>query len=374
MARSLAYDPRHALNAIFPYFTMFPLEYPLAVLNRYRKSEAIVMDPFCGRGTTLYAARFLGLKAQGVDSSPIAIAIARAKLCAATASSALSLAETMLGHKRRVTIPKTEFFRTAFHPDTLTEICIIRRALLALQRDSEASVLLRAAMLGCLHGPLRRSAAYFSNQMPRTFASKPDYSLAFWNKHQLLAPNVRVLEVLNRKLSKIDPMPLPYRASFRDVWQGDSQKLSSVPAARRNFSIVVTSPPYFGMRTYVEDQWLRSWFLGGPPAVVYGKSTQVSHAGLESFAQALGRVWRNMASTSAPTLEMYIRFGTIQSAGADARGLLARSLELSGVNWMTRSVKSARSADSGRRQAAQMSPSSKASTEFDFHIIRKKAA
>lgn len=34
MPRSLAYERNNALNAICPYFTMFPLEYPLSVLKQ----------------------------------------------------------------------------------------------------------------------------------------------------------------------------------------------------------------------------------------------------------------------------------------------------------------------------------------------------
>jgi hypothetical protein len=26
---------------------------------------------------------------------------------------------------------------------------------------------------------------------------------------------------------------------------------------------IITSPPHYGMRTYLPDQWLRNWFLGG---------------------------------------------------------------------------------------------------------------
>ena len=68
-----------ALNSICPYFTMFPLEFPLGILKRNAKEGSIVLDPFCGRGTTNYAARLLGLSSVGVDSSPVAAAIARAK-------------------------------------------------------------------------------------------------------------------------------------------------------------------------------------------------------------------------------------------------------------------------------------------------------
>lgn len=67
------------LNAICPYFTMFPLEFPLGVLRDATPGQ-LVVDPFCGRGTTNYAARTLGLPSIGVDSSPVAVALSQAKL------------------------------------------------------------------------------------------------------------------------------------------------------------------------------------------------------------------------------------------------------------------------------------------------------
>jgi DNA modification methylase len=85
---TLAYNPNYSLNAICPYFTMFPLEYPLRVLKGHRKVRPIVLDPFCGRGTTLFAARSLGLESWGIDTSPVAVAIAKAKLSNSTAEHA----------------------------------------------------------------------------------------------------------------------------------------------------------------------------------------------------------------------------------------------------------------------------------------------
>jgi hypothetical protein len=62
------------LNALCPYYTMYPLDFPLRVLaNRIRPQEW-VLDPFCGRGTTNFAARLVGLSSVGIDSSPIAVA------------------------------------------------------------------------------------------------------------------------------------------------------------------------------------------------------------------------------------------------------------------------------------------------------------
>ncbi|WP_010626782.1 DNA methyltransferase [Halomonas sp. KM-1] len=373
MPRSLAYERDNALNAICPYFTMFPLEYPLGVLKQYCKANPVVMDPFCGRGTTLFAARKLGLASRGIDSSPIAVAIARAKLAAVKTASALKLAKRYMQEYEQATVPESSFFLAAFHPDVLRKVCAIREGLLRVRRDTDSSVILRAAMLGCLHGPMSKTPerrSYFSNQMPRTFSSKPDYSVRFWKEKGLVAPQVDVLKVLERKLTRLNNIQLPQTGVLTDARKGDSRRAASLPPACRDFSVVITSPPYYGMRTYVEDQWLRNWFLGGPDHVVYGKSVQLQHAGFESFAESLGKVWKNMARTTAAELDIHIRFGIIPSSKTDAKALVRASFESSGVQWTEVSVHSAKTAASGKRQADHMAAGSAAAREYDFHVRR----
>ena len=373
MPRSLAYARENALNAICPYFTMFPLEYPLRVLRAYRGSQVTVIDPFCGRGTTLFAARKLGLVARGVDSSAIAVAIARAKLATVDTAKALELASQYLEEHHGEVVPESEFFKRAFHPLVLRNICSIRRGLLNRRRETDATVLLRAAMLGCLHGPMNKvpdRRAYFSNQMPRTFASKPDYSVKYWREKGLEAPQVDVLHVLRLKLSRLAPSPPEQRGAICNVLLGDSRTAAALPRAFRDFSVVVTSPPYYGMRTYVEDQWLRDWFLGGPEHVAYARSVQLEHTGQGVFAESLGKVWKNMARSAAERLDMYVRFGCIPSARVDAKALMRASMDASGITWKEVSVRSASTAASGRRQADHMATGSTAAIEYDFHIRR----
>src|SRR5215469_1389660 len=91
--RMLQVEPSRALNAVCPYYTMFPLEFPNSVLKRVGKPRLRVLDPFCGRGTTIFAARLNGHRAYGIDCSPIATAIARAKLSMTTEDEVLALAE-----------------------------------------------------------------------------------------------------------------------------------------------------------------------------------------------------------------------------------------------------------------------------------------
>ena len=369
--RSLAYNPNYALNAICPYFTMFPLEYPLRVLKRHRKDRPVVLDPFCGRGTTLFAARSLGLESWGIDTSPVAVAIAKAKLSNSTAEDALCLAQLLILAISPAHVPQGKFFRAAYHRRTLRDLCAIREGLLEGE-DTDESILLRAAVLGCLHGPLLKSgvASYFSNQMPRTFAPKPDYAVAYWQSRGMEAPEVDVLKVIERKLKLIAASRELTGAQFTNVIHGDSSDAESFPAAREH-SVVVTSPPYYGMRTYVQDQWLRNWFLGGPTTVDYSAGVQLEHTGKDVFARSLGKVWANVADTNADNLDMYVRFGVIPSANVDAKSLMYKSLEASGARFRVVSWRNASSAHSGKRQAAQMRADSGACDEYDFHIVKQ---
>src|SRR4051812_41677998 len=100
-----------ALNAVCPYFTMFPLEFPLRLLQRHARPGDWVLDPFSGRGTTNYAARLLGLPSIGIDSSPVAVALTQAKLANASPTSIVHSAERILESTRAANeVPEGEFW------------------------------------------------------------------------------------------------------------------------------------------------------------------------------------------------------------------------------------------------------------------------
>ncbi len=64
--------------------TGYPTQKPLALLDRIVKASTnpgdLVLDPFCGSGTTLVAAQRLGRRWVGIDQSSEAVAIARDRL------------------------------------------------------------------------------------------------------------------------------------------------------------------------------------------------------------------------------------------------------------------------------------------------------
>ncbi len=334
-----------------------------------------MLDPFCGRGTTLFSARKFGVTAWGIDSSPIAIAIAKAKLASCDLEAPLELAEKLISENAPAEIPDNPFFRSAYHNSTLRDICALREGLFGLESDTDASAILRAAALGCLHGPLPKhieNAGYFSNQMPRTYSSKPGYAVRFWQQRNLVAPEVDVIQVLRRKIERLVGLDKESPSPISHVLSGDAQSEELFQSISTAPSLVITSPPYYGMRTYVQDQWLRNWFLGGPDSIDYSAGPQLDHGGQHAFAASLGKVWRNIANraTSSDSLHMYVRFGIIPSASVDAKRLFRASLEESGAPWRLVSTRAAKSADAGKRQADQMKAESTAAIEFDFHVER----
>jgi len=130
---------------------------------------------------------------------------------------------------------------------------------------------------------------------------------------------------------------------------------------------VITSPPYYGMRTYIPDQWLRNWFLGGPDSVEYTQpSMQLEHTGAAHFAGQLGLVWKNIARRSTERTRLVIRFGGIHDRDAEPMEVLRNSLASSG--WRIMTARAVPDAENGRRQVCQFQASPKKSiTEYDVY-------
>jgi SAM-dependent methyltransferase len=354
-------EPLRRLNAVCPYYTMFPLDFPLQQLAEAGGATR-VLDPFCGRGTTLYAARLAGLPAVGIDINPVAAAIASAKIVKVEADDVVALAQQLLAAPAEVSPPDGEFWQWCFETETLQELTLLRAGLSA--SGGAAAAMLRAILLGVLHGPRNKGLpSYVSNQMPRTYASKPAYAVRYWKERDLEPVRVPVLEVIERRTRRMLEQSPP--AAGGRVHLGDSvRKLRSL---RQRFDLVVTSPPYYGMRTYVPDQWLRAWFLGGPPEVPYGTDGQIARKpSQEAFTAALAEVWEAVARRCAPGARLAIRFGALPSSRTDPRQMLAASVEAAKAGWVVKEIRSAGVPKGRSRQAAQFGKAGTAVDEIDL--------
>jgi hypothetical protein len=124
------------------------------------------------------------------------------------------------------------------------------------------------------------------------------------------------------------------------------------------------------MRTYIPDQWLRNWFVGGSEVVDYSNRGQVTHLSPDDFASDLRLVWRNSLESCAHDACMVIRFGGISDRNVDPIEIIKHSLYGSG--WSISTIKGADSATRGKRQADTfLRIKSKPIQEFDIWALKR---
>lgn len=68
------------LDRIHPYPAKFTVDLALDYIQNYSKENELVLDPFCGSGTTLLACKFLNRKGLGFDINFIATLISQCKI------------------------------------------------------------------------------------------------------------------------------------------------------------------------------------------------------------------------------------------------------------------------------------------------------
>jgi DNA modification methylase len=327
---------------------MFPLDFPFKILKRRALKGDLILDPFCGRGTTNFAARLLGLSSLAVDSSPVAAAITAAKLVTVTAKEIVDEAQMILAQNKPPTIPQGEFWDWAFHHDVLHSVCQLRDSFLQ-DCTTRPRIALRGLILGALHGPRQKIfSSYLSNQCPRTYAPKPDYSVRFWKEKKLTPQPVDVVGIVSHRAKRYySEQP----TVFSEVRLSDSREEQALSLNGFNYAFnwIITSPPYYGMRTYIPDQWLRNWFVGGSDTVDYSNNRQIAHSSPKVFIDNLHRVWQNTARVSRPEARLIIRFGGISDRRVSPLDLIKQSLIDSG--WQISAIRRAGTSDEGKRQA-----------------------
>jgi DNA methylase len=349
---------------------MFPLRFPYRILHSKAQEGETVFDPFCGRGTTNYAARLVGLETVGFDSSPVAAAIAGAKLVATRSRSVSAALDAALEQiDRPQDVPDSEFWALAYHPRTLRDLCRVREALLR-SCDSERRVALRAVILGALHGPnSTATASYLSNQCPRTFAPKPRYAVNFWKTRGLHPREIDIRDLVAIRAARYFDSELSPKTGL--IRQVDSRRSASYTRlGAKRFDWTITSPPYYGMRTYIPDQWLRNWFIGGPSSTDYSNRRQLEHRSPEAFSRELRKVWANTAGHSRKGARLVVRFGGIHDRQADPIAVIKESLKRSGWDLVT--IVAAGRSSSGKRQVEHFGRGDRSAPieEFDIWAYR----
>jgi DNA modification methylase len=247
-----------------PYYAMFPTSFATEVVKEYTKRRQYVLDPFAGRGTSLFAAAAEDRVGIGVEINPVGWVYGKAKLQTAS-KIAVENRLRFIGKKalsyRTEAAKLPEFFEWCFCP-RVREFLVAARDILEWRRRKTDWTTM-ALLLIDLHGKRQNS---LSNQMRQTKAMSPQYAVRWWKKRHKHPPDIDPVEFMLRKVSwryrkgRLSP-------GQSRIYLGDSRDKLKVIARQSKGTgakLLLTSPPYQGVTNYFYDQWLRLWLLGGP--------------------------------------------------------------------------------------------------------------
>jgi len=358
---------RHPLHSLCPYFATFPESFVAKQLGHLKKS-GVVFDPFCGRGTTLFEATLHGFPAAGTDTNPVAVCISNAKLNPPALADVLHRLERLEQSWKAsdTRYRAAEFFRLCYNPMTLRQLQFLRQRL--HWRTNEIDCFISAMALWSLHGESHRSPNYFSNRMPRTISTKPQYSIKWWRVHKCTAPLRDVFAILRRMAHYRLRMPVPeVRGRVAELDAREAYK--AFPSLAGTICAVITSPPYLDTTDYHEDQWLRLWFLGGLEKPSNSQSDD-RHTNSEQYWEFLADAWAGVAPLLASSAIVAIRIGGKYLRLESVR----KRLEFSLSQGLQRRVKSVGGGsisifEGGQRVSFHSNAGRGVSREFDFKFL-----
>jgi hypothetical protein len=358
---------RHRFHSICPYFAMFPEAFVRRNVLAWSKRNDVVLDPFSGRGTTVFESLLNGRHALGCDTNPVAVCLSKAKADPPALDDVLQRLSALEEGCRRFTsrAPEVtdEFFTLCFHEKTLLQLLFLTKEL--VWRANRADCFIAALALGCLHGESHRTELCFSNRMPRTISTKPAYSIRWWKHNGCLPPEREVFSILRACAEYRYQSPMP--ALRGRVVEGDVRRAATLLRSyREKVKLVITSPPYLDITDYHEDQWLRLWFLGGAAKPLTGQGKDDRHRRVEAYWQFLREAWKGVVPLLQAPAQVVIRIGGTRLGEEQLRVGLLASLNSTGRTFK---LMESRQTDikNGQRRIFQ-APRENASVEHDFRF------
>lgn len=203
-----------------------------------------VLDPFCGKGTTLLACKELGVDAVGYEVHPLLLFLCRVETRDYDLSSLRKAGKELLStpfHPPSTSPPK--FLQKFFHPGVLQDLLFFREEILK-REEGEREFLLTALMLAAVES----SWAFRDGEVLKVRKRK--------------TPPLR--EALARRIGWMcdDLEKLGTKRVDLTIVEGDAREMEVEEEA---FDAVITSPPYPGKLEYVHAYRLEEEILGLPP-------------------------------------------------------------------------------------------------------------
>jgi site-specific DNA-methyltransferase (cytosine-N4-specific) len=247
---------RGETHGIHPYPAKFIPQIPRALIAAlYPGDGSVVLDPFCGSGTTLVEAAAAGAPAVGVDLHPLACLISKVKVTPLRVSLSAA-AERVASVARRsdsLLLPQIPGVDHWFKLEIQVALAGLLRAI-AAEADEDLRDALRVALSSIV--------VRVSNQESDTRYAAIEKLVS---PASVVALFLRAAHSLDRSVSETWPGLLP--TPRVDILNRDILTVRPEDISRR-VSLVVTSPPYPNAYEYWLYHKYRMYWLGMDPIAV----------------------------------------------------------------------------------------------------------
>jgi len=277
MSESWSYidaDTQHLTHNIHRYSGKFIPQIAARAISLLTSQNELVLDPYCGSGTTLVEAALLGRHAVGVDLNPLAVLIARTKvtplplallsslrqelthtLAPFVASRNIALFDHLSDTSDLAAVVKRdprvndEWYQKWFQRNVLEELVIIDNAINRLT-DARCQNVARVAFSDILRKSSNAHSGYPNVMFDKNVPERPKPVKPFLKALDLACEMVATLERSGAQWENIC------------VQHGNA---TSLPLDDSSVDAVVSHPPYIGSIPYAEYGQLSLKWLGIDP-------------------------------------------------------------------------------------------------------------
>ena len=263
----------------------------------FSRSESFVIDPFCGFGSTLVAARSEGIPSAGLDVSPLAVFVSRVKT-RVYKPSLIRAIKRRIDHIKQLTAssppaeaPTLRILHKLFHPDILHSLLIFRCAI-----DSSRDPLVREFLLFGWISVLEQVSNVYREGNGVKYRNRQRHGNRYsimpydeWQSKRFPVDKfsfVRVQLLARFQLMLDDAVALSDGPAAAVEQKDASEALNLVPT--KGASLALFSPPYCNCFNYIKAYKLELWMAGFIRA--YPDIKTLTAAGVRSRTESLNPV------------------------------------------------------------------------------------
>ncbi|WP_158094240.1 DNA methyltransferase [Erythrobacter donghaensis] len=281
---------QHEVESVHPYPAKFISDLPAAILDALpSRPNTLLMDPFCGSGTTLAEGQRRGLQTIGVDLNPVACLIARVKTAPLPKSAAQSAAMVLdkLGNSAAL-VPLIPNLGHWFKGSVQAQLANLMQAISEAPAADQDFLKLAASSI----------IVRVSNQDSDTRYAAVDKPVTGSDVAKLFE---RACNKLYEALERRDYDLVNSRVIESDILSFDCEDLE------KKVGIFITSPPYPNAYEYWLYHKYRMWWLGHDPLAVKQKEIgarahffKKNHHTADTFIEQMSAVFEIMNFVAAP--------------------------------------------------------------------------